>query len=130
MRRLRTSILTLFSIALLALCIAAAVISRHRALRWGWNTRGGRYSLAIDHARLLVRAPPAPQKVNNVDEAMAWQYVKELRNEDFQWECVWLGGPDSVAEPTSVEPIINTDLVAARPAEPAHLRFRNLIPKM
>ena len=110
MRRIRTSILTLFSTALLALCVAAAVISRHRTLRWGWNTRGGRYSLVIDHARLLVRAPPTPPRVNNVDETQAWQYVKEVRNEDFQWECVWVGGPGDVAGPTSVEPVINTDL--------------------
>lgn len=106
MRRLRTSILTLLSIALLGLCIAAAVISRHRTLRWGFSTLHGHYTFLIDHARLMVRVPPPPQ----AEDARAWELVKRLRNEDIRWVASWIEGRN---EPI-VSPMFEQDSPAYR----------------
>lgn len=100
MRRLRSFIVALLSILLLGLCIVAAIISRHHALRWGFSTLHNRYTFLIDHERLLFRASPPPRK----EDAEAWELLKRLRNEDIQWTATWFHFAKSAAGGTMLGP--------------------------
>ena len=106
MRRLRAFIPTLLSTLLLVLCMAAAVVSRHHTLRWGFSTLHSRYSFLIEHARFIVRLPPPPM----ARDGEAWELLKRLRNEDLQWDAVWAAGENK----PSVMPTCKQDSPAHR----------------
>ena len=92
----------MLSLAFAGLCLAAMIASFQHVRRWGFSTLHMRYTLVVNHGKLLVRGSVPPAK----EDAHAWDLLKRVRNEDVQWDSIWMLNPDGRAFSWAISPTV------------------------